>query len=124
MDLVGYGMTKACADKVGLLSFALCCKSVSALSSHRELSYSSRFLPPVHIRLVYLRHLLTEFPQVFAAAGASRAQVGVVELHDCFAANEVSRSFATTDAELMPPSLSLSPILHSVSARLEKRIRG
>ncbi|KAI5823323.1 thiolase-like protein [Schizophyllum commune Tattone D] len=41
MDLVGYGMTKACADKV------------------------------------------------FADAGASRAEVGVVELHDCFAANEL-----------------------------------
>ena len=36
--------------------------------------------------------------QVFAQAGfgkgEGRDQVGVVELHDCFAANEVSESFA------------------------------
>ena len=28
--------------------------------------------------------------KIFAQAGASRDDVGVVELHDCFAANEVS----------------------------------
>ena len=30
--------------------------------------------------------------KVFAQAGASRDEVGVVELHDCFAANEVRKT--------------------------------
>jgi hypothetical protein len=45
MELVGYGMTKRCADKV--------------------------------------------FAQAGFAPGQGRDEVGVVELHDCFAANEV-----------------------------------
>ncbi len=45
MDIVGYGMSRKCADKV------------------------------------------------FEEANASRDDVGVVELHDCFASNEVSFSF-------------------------------
>lgn len=45
MEVVGYGMTKACADKV--------------------------------------------FKDAGFGPGEGRDQVGVVELHDCFAANEV-----------------------------------
>jgi sterol carrier protein 2 len=47
MEVVGYGMSKACADKV--------------------------------------------FEEAGFAPGEGRDQVGVVELHDCFAANEVSQ---------------------------------
>ena len=31
--------------------------------------------------------------EVFAQAGASRDDVGVIELHDCFAANEVRAGY-------------------------------
>ncbi len=39
--------------------------------------------------------------KVFASAGANRDDVGVIELHDCFAANEVS-SIVLPARELRP----------------------
>ena len=53
MDVVGYAMTKACADQA--------------------------------------------FKDAGFAEGQGRDQVGVVELHDCFAANEVRTAFPARD---------------------------
>ena len=53
MEVVGYGMTRRCADKV--------------------------------------------FAQAGFAPGQGRDEVGVVELHDCFAANEACRVYSTFD---------------------------
>ena len=63
MDLVGYGMTKACADKVGLLSFAPSSYLVSGFSPfsldinpHFVLALLSSLM---HIQIVNLECLLT-----------------------------------------------------------------
>lgn len=81
MNVVGYNMTKACADKV--------------------------------------------FSQAGFKPGEGRDQVGVVELHDCFASNEVR--FAIPACRPTPDShalfLSSSRMRLSASALLEKLTR-
>lgn len=70
MEVVGYGMTKRCADKV--------------------------------------------FAQAGFAPGQGRNEVGVVELHDCFAANEACGVSSISDFLITPhPSLSRTPRLDS-----------
>lgn len=68
MEVVGYGMTKRCADKV--------------------------------------------FAQAGFTPGQGRDEVGVVELHDCFAANEVCRVYSILNFLITPlPSSSRTPRL-------------